>query len=234
MSTGIFPPPSFVSTQVAGSLGAREPAYLAGSPGPHPSLVEVPARRPPPAARPADPRPPPPPRPTRHSLEQCRNSKRRCAPRNLSTGIGSFSSSAQRGPLLWYSTKERYSPAGGSPEPKEMTSCGETRRRHVKVLPTAASGGSAVCGLPGRHSAWNDPLRPWLPVPAPTAATGLRPFNSEAGLPGPPVPRVGLGDTGDMGTGEPADAAKFSVGRSQKPLCLTNSLSPGVHAKHGP
>lgn len=98
----------------------------------------------------------------------------------------------------------------------------------------SSGGGSAVCGLPGRHSAWNDPLRPRLPVPAPTAATGLRPFNSEAGLPGPPVPRVGLGDTGDMGTGEPADAATFSVGRSQKPLCLQNSLSPGVHAKHGP
>lgn len=160
MSTGIFPPPSFVSTQVAGSLGAREPAYLAGSPGPHRSLVEVPARRPPPAAQPADPRPPPPPRPTRHSLEQCRNSKRRCAPRNLSTGIGSFSSSAQRGPLLWYSTKERYSPAGGSPEPKEMTSCGETRRRHVKVLPTAAAVARLSAGSPDGTAPGTTPSDP--------------------------------------------------------------------------
>jgi len=34
-------------------------------------------------------------------LEQCRNSQRMCAPLNLSTGIGSFSSSAHLGPLLW-------------------------------------------------------------------------------------------------------------------------------------
>lgn len=234
MSTGIFPPPSFVSTQVAGSLGAREPAYLAGSPGPHPSLVEVPARRPPPAARPADPRPPPPPRPTRHSLEQCRNSKRRCAPRNLSTGIGSFSSSAQRGPLLWYSTKERYSPAGGSPEPKEMTSW----RGNTQASRQGSSDSSErwLGCLRAPRTAQRLERRPQTPAACSRTdcCHRLRPFNSEAGLPGPPVPRVGLGDTGDMGTGEPADAATFSVGRSQKPLCLQNSLSPGVHAKHGP
>lgn len=33
-------------------------------------------------------------------LEQCRNSQRMCAPLNLSTGIGSFNSSAHLGPLL--------------------------------------------------------------------------------------------------------------------------------------
>lgn len=96
----------------------------------------------------------------------------------------------------------------------------ETRRRHLKVIPKAASNRFAVCRLPKQHSTWNDPLRPLLPVPARTAATGLWPFNSEAGLPGPPVPRVGLGDVGDTGTGESDDAAKFSIGCSQKPLCL--------------
>lgn len=50
-------------------------------------------------------------------LEQCRNSNRTCDPRNMSTGMGSLICSAQRGLLLWYSTKEWYSSAPGSPEP---------------------------------------------------------------------------------------------------------------------
>lgn len=39
--------------------------------------------------------------PLPHLLEQCRNSKRMWEPRNLSTGMGSFSSSDHRGLLLW-------------------------------------------------------------------------------------------------------------------------------------
>lgn len=241
MSTGIFPPPSFVSTQVAGSLGAREPAYLAGSPGPHPSLVEVPARRPPPAARPT---------PHDGSARGPPATTATTAHTTLTGAVPELKAEVRAPePVHGDRQLQQLGPAravvvvqheGAVFAGRRLSGAqGDdvlrgTRRRHVKGLPTAASGGSAVCGLPGRHSAWNDALRPWLPVPAPTAATGLRPFNSEAGLPGPPVPRVGLGDTGDMGTGEPADAATFSVGRSPKPLCLTNSLSPGVHAKHGP
>lgn len=52
-----------------------------------------------------------------HLLEQCRNSKRTCDPRNMSTGIGSLIWSPQRGLLLWYNTKEWYSSTLGSPEP---------------------------------------------------------------------------------------------------------------------
>lgn len=56
-------------------------------------------------------------RPVSYLLEQCRNSKRTCDPRNMSTGMGSLICSAQRGLLLWYSTREWYSSAPGSPEP---------------------------------------------------------------------------------------------------------------------
>lgn len=56
------------------------------------------------------------------SLEQCLNSKRRWDPLKRSMGIGSLTISLQRGPLLWYRTKERYSLVLGSPLPKLMQS----------------------------------------------------------------------------------------------------------------
>lgn len=76
------------------------------------------------------------------SLEQCLNSKRRWDPLKRSMGIGSLTISLQRGLLLWYRTKERYSLLLGSPLPKLMQSWEEKEHGRLFLLTYTVSDAS--------------------------------------------------------------------------------------------
>lgn len=156
-----------------GSLGISEPAHLSGAPRPHPPLVELSgeshtfcslahtalqlSRRTTPTAQPRQPY-----RTLTGAVPKLKADVR--APEFIH-GNGQLQQLGPAGAVVVVKHEGAVLASGrlsGAEGDKILAE--ETRRRHLKVIPKAASNRLAVCRLPKQHSTWNDPLHVLLPL----------------------------------------------------------------------